>query len=242
MPFRIRRSKRLRTMFNIRTRVPKGGRVNVFADRVATRNSIARIARQANRSETKYWDRYFTAQTMVAPNAYSGGSDLAAGWVVLNTVPVDTSNGGRIGRKIWNSSIAVRASFYVPTAAATQLQDMRACLVLDKSPQGAFPEFSDVFNGNTIGAYIEALNRDRFSILKQEMFQCNDDNGNMSHLIDWYVPLNFESSYLTEDGTYSILAANTYSIYFLCFTHRSFGDATTASVAWCESRLIYRDA
>lgn len=191
--------------------------------------------------EVKYWDRYFTVQTMVAPNACEGAADLASGWVVLNTVPVNTSSSGRIGRKIFNKYIAVRAGFHVPTATATQLQDIRCCLVLDKSPSGAFPEFSDVFNGNTIGAYINANNRDRFSILKEEMFQCNDDNGNMGHQIDWYRPLNFQSSFLTEDSTYTILASGTYAVYFMCFTHRSMGDTTTVSVDWCESRLAYTD-
>lgn len=174
-------------------------------------------------------------------NSATGTLGLAASTfatpVLLNGCVPDATATGRIGRKIVMKSLYFR---YTATLQATSTLggNVRIILVYDKQANAAAPAITDVLLADDFRSPNNLSNRDRFTVLADEITDVISANGNYACSGVIYKKLNMETMF--NAGTAGTIAdITTGSLYLL--VGQSGQIATAAPQLVWRSRVRFHD-
>jgi len=174
--------------------------------------------------------------TGVATTPFLPNSGASAG--CLNQVPQGNTPITRLGRKITNCHLRIRA--FVPDAITSTLSTMMTWfLVWDRAPNqaAALPPWTTVFNSQNPTTLTNVSNSGRFEILRTWDFCYIYQAGSLgTAMIDELVDLEERSSYWTAASTTGLYPTmQTGALLLYCVAD----DNTTSSLV--STRLYYRD-
>lgn len=182
---------------------------------------------------------------------------------VCNAITPGSGSYNRVGRKITMKSLRIKGQviFEFGQAATTgniSGNTLRCVVVYDKQPSGAYPTFDDIFGRTiTIGTesteYLDNLkydNTDRFSVLSDQVFDCNPTLYNASggtenlqfHVksFDKFIPLKgLETQFSGQTSPTTIADISSGALYVIYRVRVSTANVTEASVQNSVARLRF---
>ena len=166
----------------LKAKNPKTNEVSITPRRQASvRQTLERII--MDKSETKYVD-----------NANVAGTVPIAGSVVgLSFVAQGTNTNQRVGNHVYHKY--VHGKVVISAAATNAVYQWRFFVALDKQPNGALANYSDIYNTTTVDGGMalraNATYGDRFRILKVcEGVVAGYGGSPTAEAIDIYIPLD----------------------------------------------------
>nr|QXP07754.1 MAG: putative capsid protein [Arizlama virus] len=190
-------------------------------------------------TEVKSFDVRIASANLGLVAAVAGSEPAAAytGLSELNCVPQGATVANRIGNKIVVKSLMVRFSLTCPN---DHMAEMRAMVIYDRQPNGAFPAIGDILLNQPAGntTYYSGLNianKSRFLILRDQFAVCDDGGGYVKHC-DWYIKGRWETEFGANAGTIGDI--RTGAIYVLIYYTLATAAATVSDI---QCRVRYLD-
>jgi len=207
---------------------------------------------QMGRGEVKFFDQrvtapvsgnpygLFTAET--PPVAAAGPGTAFTGITCLNLVQQGATSYNRIGAKILVKSVDFRACLFLGGTEPVSNWS-RVMLVWDKQPNGAYPVFSDILSDNIstapdFSSGLNMANKDRFTILRNQVFSLTADGGNRAIDIKWFVKTRIETMFKANTG--AIGDITTGAIYLVAFSNFS-SAAAYGQLSEMQCRIRFYD-
>lgn len=189
--------------------------------------------------EVKSCDMVLAAgAVLILPAAVAGAEPAAAytGLTETNLIRQDATVAGRIGNKVVIKSVQVTAHFNV--LAVANSGSIRAMLVYDRQPNGAFPILTDIIIAQPAGAAsplsgINIANKSRFQMVRDQYF-CINGGGESSKTLSMYCKGRWEVEYGANAG--NIGDFRTGAMYFIAFYLTAIAVAPTLSFLHVRNR------
>lgn len=216
------------------------GKANVALAQSSKALSLSKKAFQQIKMEMKERDNI----SNYVPDEVNPPFTLINGYPQSNTFQTKIN---RIGNEVTVRAIQVRATIdrnrlTEPTPVPTD-QYVRCVIFLDKQPNGAVPNISDIFqNPNRIptaeNEYITAWrNTDgskRFKIFFDKVYRVTADNP--LHYVNFYRKVNIKTEFNNIDSGF-ILNINTNAIYVMFFTNEPANNKKVKILLYTRSRF-----
>lgn len=182
---------------------------------------------------------------------YNTPIDSAGIGVTLCEPPQDTSDSGRIGRKVTVKSIQHRIWFSLGTTqvANAAYYPVRIIIYIDKQPNGAFNSLTDLleFQGNTNASDamkrclspLKLANSDRFQVLKDMVYEVDAGHGYGQH-VQHYKKVSFNTTWTGTAGGVANIESNALNMIVLSANY-SGGTATNSPIFNHYTRVRYID-
>jgi len=197
--------------------------------------------RRVGNTEVKSFDVTVAAANVVAVSAVAGTEPGAAytGLTEINCIAQGATVANRIGNKVVVKSVQICAE--VSSGAAAAVAGLRAMLVYDKQPNGAFPAIADILLDQPAGtgmalSSINIANKSRFVFIRDQFFTIDPGVG-QEYILKLYAKGRWETEYGSNAG--NIGDIKTGALYMLLFYTR-YGTAVPA-LSLFHSRIRYFD-
>lgn len=118
---------------------------------------------------------------------------------IINNIPQGVNNSQRIGISVSTKSVAYRYEVDINTAATTP-NNGRCILLWDRQPNAAAPTVLDVLNAGTYLSYMNLAAKDRFTVLRNDMWSLNPQ-GNTTVFFQGYVRINMQTTFAGTSST-----------------------------------------
>jgi len=148
---------------------------------------------QGSRKYQKKMPMYSTVASAVAPRRVELKYDYgefntlmkAAGSVILlNTIPVGSGSSDRVGKRVSLHDIEI--GWHHRPNAVFNANKSQWMLVYDRSPNGALPTYTQMFQNTPVEAFQNSDTKGRFVILYRcELIATNNANGYSDHQGQW---------------------------------------------------------
>jgi hypothetical protein len=201
---------------------------NLYSSSKLTKNEVKSFNVVFNNTSNTYGLPVMASVTGTNPLLTANST---GGMTVLNSVQQGTQIDQRVGNKIQVKSIRLKFNANLGGTSPTQIA-YRVVILYDKSTNGAYPTIASIFNdtglvdgsvatsSTLLNASINMNNKDRFLILRDEVFTLDKDNNNIN-IHDFYIKRKLDTVYLSSSnpptvgdisggGIYLIMAANSY--------------------------------
>jgi len=192
-------------------------------------------------SEVKSFDVVVAAANMVAAAAVAGTEPAAAytGMTEINCMQQGATVAQRIGNKVVIKSVQAVIEF--SSGAAAAVAGIRALLVYDKQPNGAFPALADILLDQPAGtgmalSSINIANKSRFQFIRDQ-YACIDPGVGQEFIMKIYCKGRWEVEFGSNTNTVGDI--KTGAIYLIMFYTR-FGTSAPA-LSLCHTRVRYFD-
>lgn len=160
------------------------------------------------------------AEIKYLDTAVNTTANVTASVTSINTIAQGLTNILRIGNKIQIKSVAMRMSAYpFDPAVAIASNNHKWTLVLDKEPEAAaIATYNQIFTANSIQAFRNVGESDRFVVLAQGMWSHGDrritagsvysDGGEIAKVWDKFLNINIATKYVLTTATQTAFGTN----------------------------------
>ena len=220
-----------------RRKLSRGGRYQAMAYR---RPAPLALRQRTALNEIKCFDENIAAAAVMSNLAAVAGAEPAAaytGITEINCIRQDATVAGRIGNKVVIKSIHCKFNM---TAADAVTATVRAMLVYDRQPTGAFPAITDILLDQPLGGAngmggLNIANKSRFSVIRDQYFAI-DKAQSLEIPVNWYIKGRWEVEFGANAG--SIGDFRTGAIYFICFQAFAAGGNANLTSQNCRCRYF----
>lgn len=155
----------------------------------------------------------------------------------INCIQQGATVANRIGNKVVIKSLHLK--FNIAAAAGVQ-SVVRAMVIYDKQPNGAFPALTDILLDQPLGAAnamggLNIANKSRFAVVRDQFLPVDAAQA-LVHPINWYMKGRWEVEYGANAG--NIGDFRTGSIYVLIFSCYAAGGAAAVTQINCRTRYF----
>lgn len=118
---------------------------------------------------------------------------------IINNISQGTNNQQRVGLSVATKSVAYR--YEVDLATNSNIPANGRCILLwDRQPNAAPATVADVLNGSSYLSYMNLAAKDRFTILRNDLWSLNPQ-GNTTVFFEGFVRINMQTTYAGTSAT-----------------------------------------